>query len=98
MLDVLYHATNYNVVYCKHVVLEGCEDHVIFLHLFLLVLHYQEIAVNVFHVDVGIFVVIQLVEIGCNYGLLDFIKTLEVKVSIIVQEFLIALLKNILSL
>ena len=86
------------MVNCKHIVFKCRENDVIFLHLFLLVLHNQKVTVDVLNVYICIVIIIQLVKIGCNNSLLDLVKALEIKVAILVYELLVALLEHVLCL
>lgn len=59
VLYVLHHTTDDDVVNCKHIVLETCENNIIFLNLFLLVLHQiGKVSINILHINVRILVII----------------------------------------
>ena len=98
VLDVLDHAADDDVVDGEHVVFQGGEDYVVLLDLLLLVLHYQEVAVDVLDIDVGILVIIQFVEIGSNDCLFHLIKALKIIIAILIADLVLVLFKDTLSL
>lgn len=85
MFDVLNHAADDDVVDGEFIVFEGLEDYVVFLDLFLLTMHHHELTINVINIKVSIFIIVQLVEISCDNGLFNFVKALEIIMTILIS-------------